>query len=51
MKQSCLFCGKEVDEKYRVKEYVDVFCHDDCYNHYYESHECKDIINPYIDDY
>jgi hypothetical protein len=51
MKQTCLFCGKVVDEKYRVNEYGDVFYNDDCYNHFYETHECKDILHPYIDDY
>ena len=51
MNQTCLFCSKEVNEKYRVNECGDVFCHDDCYNPYYESHECHDKIHPYIDDY
>ena len=51
MKQTCLFCGKEPDETYRVNEYGDVFCHDDCYENYYESHECSDTIHPYMDDY
>lgn len=38
MKQTGLLCGKEVDEKYRMNDYGDVFCHDDCYNRYYETH-------------
>ena len=51
MNQICLFCGKETDENYRVNEYEDVFCDDDCYNNFYETHECKDTLHPYIDDY
>ena len=46
MNQIYLFCSKDADEKYRVNEYGDVFCHDDCYNQYYESHECKDNTHP-----
>ena len=34
-----------------MNECGDVFCHDDRYNPYYESHECHDKIHPYIDDY
>ena len=45
MKKTCLYCGKVTDENYRVNEYGDVFCDDDCYDRFYESHECNEQLS------
>lgn len=53
MKKKCTFCCKPINERYRINELGEVFCDDDCYDNYYETHEiiCEDWEHPYIDDY
>ncbi|MET0961059.1 MAG: hypothetical protein ABWX58_12130, partial [Psychrobacillus psychrotolerans] len=40
-------------DRYRVNEFGDTFCGDDCYEKYYEVNDikCTDYSHPYIDDY
>jgi hypothetical protein len=53
MTHTCLRCHKKIDEQYRVNEFGEIFCGDDCYDCYYEENGlvCNDWKHPYIDDY
>ncbi|WP_277586816.1 hypothetical protein [Psychrobacillus antarcticus] len=50
---TCLHCEKKMTIRYRVNEFADTFCRDDCYEKYYEENDIKytDHFHPYIDDY
>lgn len=51
--KTCLYCDKKTTDRYRVNEFGDMFCEDDCYEKYYEENDikCTDRNHPYIDDY
>jgi hypothetical protein len=51
--KTCLSCDKKMTDRYRVNEFGDMFCDDDCYEKYYQENDsnCTDHFHPYIDDY